>query len=145
MALAHADSTNHISKFDCIVEKLVILTKKKIDETKLINNYLCDLNNLDYRYLTGLNNDAIQLLIKQLCFIITPVETDLIQNFCKLLVIITQNNIELQEQIFLYSKKWIVEICKSALPITHNNIILALKSLLTNKQFDNINHVSRNF
>lgn len=56
--MALTDSTNHISKFDCIVEKLVILTKKKIDETKLINNYLCDLNNLDYRYLTGLNNDV---------------------------------------------------------------------------------------
>ncbi|CAD1470197.1 unnamed protein product [Heterotrigona itama] len=140
MALAQADSTNYISKFDGIVEKLVILTKKKIDETKLINNYLCDLNNLDYRYLTGLNNETLQLLIKQLCFIITPAETDLIQNFCKLLVNITQNNIELQKQTFLYSREWIVKICKSALPITHNNIILALKNLLTNEQFDNINH-----
>ena len=80
-----------------------------------------------------------------MCFIITPAETDLIQNFCKLLANITQNNIELQEQTFSYSREWIVEICESALPITHNNIILALKNLLTNKQFDNINHVSRNF
>lgn len=59
MALTQVDSTDYITKFDCIVEKLLVLTKrKKNSETKLINNCLYDLNNLDYRYLTGLNNDV---------------------------------------------------------------------------------------
>ncbi|XP_050474529.1 HEAT repeat-containing protein 6 isoform X1 [Bombus huntii] len=141
MALTQVDSTDYTTKFDCIVEKLLVLTKrKKNSETKLINNYLYDLNNLDYRYLTSLNNDTVQLLIEQLCVIITPAETVLIQNFCKLLVNIAQNNIELQEQTFIYCNEWIIEVFKSALPITHNNMLLTLKSLLTNKQFGNINH-----
>lgn len=59
MALTQVDSTDYITKFDCIVEKLLVLTKRRKDnETKLINNYLYDLNNLDYRYLTSLNNDV---------------------------------------------------------------------------------------
>lgn len=87
----------------------------------------------------------MQLLIEQLCVIITPAETVLIQNFCKLLVNIAQNNIELQEQTFIYCNEWIIEVFKSALPITHNNMLLTLKSLLTNKQFGNINHVGTNF
>lgn len=59
MALTQVDSTDYTTKFDCIVEKLLVLTKrKKNSETKLINNYLYDLNNLDYRYLTSLNNDV---------------------------------------------------------------------------------------
>lgn len=59
MALTQVDSTDYTTKFDCIVEKLLVLTKrKKNSETKLINNYLYDLNNLDYRYLTNLNNDV---------------------------------------------------------------------------------------
>lgn len=59
MALTQVNSTDYTTKFDCIVEKLLVLTKrKKNSETKLINNYLYDLNNLDYRYLTSLNNDV---------------------------------------------------------------------------------------
>ncbi|OAD62956.1 hypothetical protein WN48_06774, partial [Eufriesea mexicana] len=145
MALTYINYTNYTTKFDIVVEKLLVLTKKKNDETKLINTYLCDLNNFDYRYLTILNNDAMQLLIKQLCTIITPMETVLIQNFCRFLANITQNNIKLQEQTFTLSKQWIIKVFKSALPITHNNILLALKSILINNQFDNIKHVSINF
>lgn len=56
MALTNIDYTNYTTKFDYIVEKLLVLTKNY--EIKLINNYLCVLNNLDYRYLTNLNNDV---------------------------------------------------------------------------------------
>lgn len=56
MALTNIDYTNYTTKFDYIVEKLLVLTKNY--EMKLINNYLCVLNNLDYRYLTNLNNDV---------------------------------------------------------------------------------------
>lgn len=52
MALVQTDYPNNTTKFDLIVEKLVVLTKKKNNETKLINNYICNLNELDYRYIT---------------------------------------------------------------------------------------------
>lgn len=70
MALTNIDYTNYTTKFNYIVEKLLVLTKNY--ETKLINNYLCVLNNLDYRYLTDLNND-VSLIIqcnKIICFIL---------------------------------------------------------------------------
>lgn len=58
MAAIHVDYPNCSTKFDFIVEKLLLLTKKKNDETKLIKNYLCDLNDLDYRYVSILNDDV---------------------------------------------------------------------------------------
>ncbi|XP_043789120.1 HEAT repeat-containing protein 6 [Apis laboriosa] len=139
MALTNIDYTNYTSKFNYIVEKLLVLTKNY--ETKLINNYLCVLNNLDYRYLTDLNNDGVQLLIKQLCNVITFAETTLIQSFCRFLINIIQNNINFQEQIFIYCKQWFIEVFKFALPITHNDILLALKSFLMNKQFNDIDYL----
>ncbi|XP_034188808.2 HEAT repeat-containing protein 6 isoform X2 [Osmia lignaria lignaria] len=140
MALVQADYPNNTTKFDLIVEKLVALTKKKNNETKLINNYICNLNELDYRYITVSNENAVQLLIKQLCGIIIPTEIALVQNLCKLLTTFIQNNIKLQEETFAHFKQWILEALKSASSIAHNNIFLALKSILINNQFNNINH-----
>ncbi|XP_016907318.1 HEAT repeat-containing protein 6 isoform X2 [Apis cerana] len=139
MTLTNINHTNYATKFNYIVEKLLVLTKNY--ETKLINNYLCVLNNLDYRYLTDLNNDGVQLLIKQLCNIITFAETTLIQSFCRFLINIIQNNINFQEHIFIHCKQWFIEVFKFALPITHNDILLALKSFLMNKQFNDIDYL----
>lgn len=80
----------------------------------------------------------MQLLIKQLCNIITFAETTLIQSFCRFLINIIQNNINFQEHIFIHCKQWFIEVFKFALPITHNDILLALKSFLMNKQFNDI-------
>ncbi|XP_031835218.2 HEAT repeat-containing protein 6 isoform X1 [Nomia melanderi] len=139
MASTHIDYLNSTIRFDFIIEKLLLLTNGKHNETKLINNYLCDLNRLDYRFITNVNNDILQLLIKELCIIATPVETDLIQNICKLLVNLIQNNIKLQCQTFASVKQWILEVLESALPITHRDILNALKCILINMGFNDIN------
>lgn len=60
MTLTNINHINYATKFNYIVEKLLVLTKNY--ETKLINNYLCVLNNLDYRYLTDLNNDVSSII-----------------------------------------------------------------------------------
>ncbi|KOC64575.1 hypothetical protein WH47_12039 [Habropoda laboriosa] len=144
MASMHIDYPNYTIKFDFIIEKLLILTKKRYNETNLINNYLCELNDLDYRYVTISNNDVIQLLIKQLCTIIIPAETTLVQNHCKLLTNLIQNNVKFEEETFTFSKRWIIKVFKFASPLVHNNVILSLKSILMNEQFDDMNHVSIN-
>lgn len=58
MASTYTDYPNDTTKFNFITEKLFTLSKKRSNETKLINNYLCDLNKLDYRYVTISNNDV---------------------------------------------------------------------------------------
>lgn len=83
----------------------------------------------------------MQLLIKQLCNIVTFAETTLIQSFCRFLINIIQNNINFQEQIFIHCKQWFIEVFKFALSITHNDILLALKSFLMNKQFNDIDYL----
>ncbi|XP_003705551.3 HEAT repeat-containing protein 6 [Megachile rotundata] len=139
MALTQADYPNNAAKFDLAIEKLIALTKKEDNKTKLINNYLCNLNELDYRYITISNKNAVQLLIKQLCAVATPTETVLVQNLCKFLTTLIQNNIEVQEETFVHFKKWILEAIRLASSAAHNNIFLALKSILANNQFNDIN------
>ncbi|CAK9829766.1 HEAT repeat-containing protein 6 [Anthophora retusa] len=140
MASMPINYSNYTIKFDLITEKLLILTKKKNDETNLINNYLCELNDLDYRYLTILNHDAVQLLIKQLCTIIIPEETILVQNHCKFLTNLIQNNVKFEEETFTFCKQWIIKVFKFASPLVHNDVVLSLKSILMSEQFDDINH-----
>ncbi|XP_076662618.1 HEAT repeat-containing protein 6 isoform X1 [Halictus rubicundus] len=140
MATSHADYPNSTDKFDFITEKLLMLTKKKQNEIKLVNNYLCDLNKLDYRFVTSFNNDILQLLIKQLCVIATPTETDLIQSTSKLLVNLIQNNAKLQYQTFESVKQWILDALDSASPITHKDVVNLLKYLLIDIDFKDINH-----
>ncbi|XP_076755299.1 HEAT repeat-containing protein 6 isoform X1 [Xylocopa sonorina] len=140
MASSNIDCLNYTTKFDFTVEKLLVLTKKSENETKLINGHLCNLNDLDYRYVTILNNDVIQLLIKQLCIIITPVETSLVQNFCKFLTTLFQSNVRLKEETFMYTMEWTIKVLEFASPITHNNVLIVLKSILISEQFDSINH-----
>ncbi|XP_076678857.1 HEAT repeat-containing protein 6 isoform X1 [Andrena cerasifolii] len=136
MASTYTDYPNDTTKFNFITEKLFTLSKKRSNETKLINNYLCDLNKLDYRYVTISNNDMVHLLIKQLCAVAPPEETALVQNICKLLSSLIQNNAQVQEEVFTCSREWILNVLESALPIVHSDILLALKSILINQKFD---------
>lgn len=61
MSLMYTDYTNDATKFNFVAESVLALIKKKNNEVKLINNYLCDLNKLDYRYVTVLNNDVSRI------------------------------------------------------------------------------------
>ncbi|XP_053979487.1 HEAT repeat-containing protein 6 [Hylaeus volcanicus] len=140
MASTYNDYPNNTANFNFITEKLFILTQKKSNDTKLINTYLCELNKLDYRYVTVLNDTEIQLLIKQLCTIATPLQTLLIQNICKLLASLIQNNVRLQRETIVYSIQWILEMFEFAVLTAHNDILYALKTVLVNEQFDDINH-----
>ncbi|XP_043250125.1 HEAT repeat-containing protein 6 isoform X2 [Colletes gigas] len=140
MALTYTNYPNNTAEFNFITEKLLILTQIKSNDTKLINNYLCELNKLDFRYVTILNNDELQLLIKQLCMIIVPLQTVLIQNTCKLLVSLIQNNVRLQGETLKCSQQWILEVLESAALIAHNDILCALKAILINEHFDDINN-----
>lgn len=85
---------------------------------------------------------AVQSLLKQLCIVVTTTETTLIQNFSVLLVNLIQNNVKLEEQTFTCIKHWIVQVLHSAPPVTHNNILLALKNILLNEQFNDMDQVS---
>lgn len=58
MASTYTDYPNNTAKFNFITEKLLILTQRRSNDTKLINNYLCELNKLDYRYINILNNEV---------------------------------------------------------------------------------------
>lgn len=78
----------------------------------------------------------VHLLIKQLCAVVPPEETALVQNTCKLLSSLIENNVQVQEEIFTCSREWILNVLESALPIVHNDILLALKSILINQKFD---------
>ncbi|XP_076236061.1 HEAT repeat-containing protein 6 isoform X2 [Calliopsis andreniformis] len=140
MTSTYSDYSNDITKFTCITEKLLALTKTKSHETKLISNYLCDLNKLDYRFVSLLNDNVVDLLIQQLCVIIIPEDTALIRNICKLLYNLIQNNVKFQRQTYICSKEWILKVLESASPVVHNEILLTLKNMLLNEQDDNINH-----
>lgn len=60
MASLHINHTvsDTTTKFSSIVERLLLLTSSKLSDKKQINAYLNNLNELDYRCLTIINNDV---------------------------------------------------------------------------------------
>ncbi|XP_076381767.1 HEAT repeat-containing protein 6 isoform X2 [Megalopta genalis] len=140
MASSHTDYLNFTSNFDFITEKLHILLNGKHNEIKLINNYLCDLNKLDYRFVTSSNSDRLQLLIKQLCIIATPMEIDLITSTSKLLVNVIQNNVKLQYQTIASVMQWISVISETGSPDICKDVNNVMKCFLINIDFNDINH-----
>ncbi|EFN65522.1 HEAT repeat-containing protein 6 [Camponotus floridanus] len=102
---------------------------------------LSDLNELDYRCLNIINNDAILLLVNQLCVIILPTETSLVRNACKFLYNLTQNNIKLHGRTFATCKRWILEALEFSDPLAQVDVLIAIKSFLHAGYFDDINHI----
>ncbi|XP_078038753.1 HEAT repeat-containing protein 6 isoform X2 [Augochlora pura] len=140
MASSHANYSNSTSDFDFIIEKLLILANRKHNEIKLINNYLCELNKLDYCFLTSSNNDRLQLLIKQLCIIATPTETDLITSTSKFLVNLIQKNVKLQYQTIASVMQWISVILESGSPDMCKDVSNVMKYFLITIDFNDKNH-----
>ncbi|XP_025264249.1 HEAT repeat-containing protein 6 [Camponotus floridanus] len=131
------------TKFFSIIERLLSLTSSKLSNKKQINAHLSDLNELDYRCLNIINNDAILLLVNQLCVIILPTETSLVRNACKFLYNLTQNNIKLHGRTFATCKRWILEALEFSDPLAQVDVLIAIKSFLHAGYFDDINHYAR--
>ncbi|KAG7209059.1 hypothetical protein KM043_015216 [Ampulex compressa] len=105
----------------------------------LISTYLNDINELDYRCLNIVNDDAVLLLVNQLCGIVLPAETALIQNTCKLLTNLIQNNVKICGPTLTKCKCWILEGLEFSTLAAQNDILLALKSFLMAAEFNDIN------
>lgn len=80
--------------------------------------------------------------MNQLCVIILPTETSLVQNACKFLYNLTQNNIKLHGRTFATCKRWILEALEFSDPLAQVDVLIAIKSFLHAGYFDDINHVS---
>ncbi|XP_050445036.1 HEAT repeat-containing protein 6 isoform X2 [Cataglyphis hispanica] len=131
------------TKFSSIVERLLLLTSSKLSDKKQINACLNNLNELDYRCLTIINNNAILLLVNQLCVTILPTETSLIQSACKFLYNLTQSNIKLHGRTFATCKRWILEALEFSESLAQVDVLIAIKSFLHAGYFDDINHYVR--
>ncbi|XP_011343049.1 HEAT repeat-containing protein 6 isoform X2 [Ooceraea biroi] len=131
------DST---AQFFSIIERLLSLTSTKLSEKKQLNACLNDLNELDYRCLNIVNNDAVLLLVNQLCAIVQPVETSLVQNVCKFLHNLTQSNIKLQGQTSATCRQWILKALEFSDPLAQVDVLIAIRSFLHNGYFDDVNH-----
>ncbi|XP_018349756.1 PREDICTED: HEAT repeat-containing protein 6 isoform X2 [Trachymyrmex septentrionalis] len=128
------------TQFCSLIERLLSLTSTKLSNKKQINACLNDLNELDYRCLNIVNNDAILLLVNQLCAAVLPTETSLVQNVCKFLYNLTQSNIKLHGRTFVTCKRWILEALEFADPLAQVDVLIAIKSFLHFGYFDDINH-----
>ncbi|XP_014479426.1 PREDICTED: HEAT repeat-containing protein 6 [Dinoponera quadriceps] len=117
-------------KFLSIIDRLLSLTNTKLSDKKQINACLSDLNELDYRWLDVVNNDAVLLLVNQLCMNILPAETSLVQNACKFLYNLTQSNIKLHGRTLIACKRWILEALEFSEPLAQINVLAAIKGLL---------------
>lgn len=116
------------AQFFTIIERLLSLTGTKLGERRQLNTCLNDLNELDYRCLSIVNNDAVTLLVDQLCSIIQPAETSLVQSACKFLCNLSQSNIKLQGQTSANCKRWILEILEFSDPLAQVDALIAMKS-----------------
>ncbi|XP_012214911.1 HEAT repeat-containing protein 6 isoform X2 [Linepithema humile] len=130
-------------QFSSIIEKLLSLTSTKFSDKKQINACLRDLNELDFRYLNIVNNDAVLLLVNQLCGSVPPTETSLVQNICKFLYNLTQSNIKLHGQTFAICKRWILEVLEFSESLAQIDVLIVIKSFLHNVYFDDINYYVR--
>ncbi|XP_011066622.1 PREDICTED: HEAT repeat-containing protein 6 isoform X3 [Acromyrmex echinatior] len=128
------------TQFCSLIERLLSLTSTKLSNKKQINTCLNDLNELDYRCLNIINNDAILLLVNQLCAAVLPTETSLVQNVCKFLYNLTQSNIKLHGRTFVTCKRWILEALEFSDPLAQVDVLIAIKSFLHFGYFDDINH-----
>lgn len=81
------------------------------------------------------------LLVNQLCGIISPTETSLVQNTCQFLCCLTQNNIQLSGRTLATCKRWILEALEFSEPAAQDDVLIAIKSFLHFVQFDDINQV----
>ncbi|XP_011644607.1 HEAT repeat-containing protein 6 [Pogonomyrmex barbatus] len=131
------DTTRH---FFSLLERLLSLTSTRLNDKKQINLYLNDLNELDYRCLNITSNDAILLLVNQLCATVLPIETSLVRNICKFLYNLSQSNVKLHGRTFATCKRWILEALEFSEPLAQVDILITMKSFLHNGYFDDINH-----
>ncbi|XP_018299904.1 HEAT repeat-containing protein 6 isoform X1 [Mycetomoellerius zeteki] len=128
------------TQFCSLIKKLLSLTSTKLSNKKQINAYLNDLNELDYKCVNIINNDAILLLVNQLCAAVLPTETSLVQNVCKFLYNLTQNNIKLHGRTFVTCKRWILEALEFSDLLAQVDVLIVIKSFLHFGYFNNINH-----
>lgn len=142
MASLHINRTvnDTTTQFFSLIERLLSLTSTKLSDKKQINVYLNDLNELDYRCLDIVNNDAVLLLVNQLCAAVLPTETSLVRNVCKFLYNLTQSNIKLHGRTFATCKRWILEALEFSDPLAQVDVLIAIKSFLHFGYFDDINH-----
>lgn len=96
----------------------------------------------EYPFYSIILFQLVQSLIKQLCTTIIPEETTLVENNCKLLSNLIQNNMQLERQTFMCCKEWILKVLRTASPIVYSEILLTLKNILLSEQYDDVNHVS---
>nr|XP_050863455.1 HEAT repeat-containing protein 6 isoform X1 [Vespula vulgaris] len=141
MASMHVSSSIESSniKFVNLIERILSLTHTKLSDKRLINSCLNDLNDIDYRHISITNNDAVLLLINQLCAIVPPTETLLVKNTCLFLANVIQNDLVFQGRTFAACTRWILDALKFSQPFAWISILLALKSVLVTGNFDNIN------
>ncbi|XP_077264129.1 HEAT repeat-containing protein 6 isoform X3 [Temnothorax americanus] len=128
------------TQFFSLIERLLSLTSTKLSEKKQINVYLNDLNELDYRCLDIVNNDAVPLLVNQLCAVVLPTEISLVRNVCKFLYNLTQSNIKLHGRTFAACKRWLLEALEFSEPLAQVDVLIVIKSFLHFGHFDDISH-----
>ncbi|KAI4481872.1 hypothetical protein M0804_009393 [Polistes exclamans] len=126
-------------KFVNLIERILSLTHTKLSNKQLINSCLNDLNDIDYRHINITNNDAVLLLINQLCAIVPPTETLLVKDTCIFLANVILNDLVLQGRTLAACTRWILNALKFSKPFAWVSILHALKSVLVNGNFDNIN------
>jgi len=85
---------------------------------------------------------VVLLLVNQLCAIIQPTETPLIQNACKFLSNLTQSNIKFDSRTSTICKQWILEILEFSDPLAQVDVLIVIRNFLHNDYFDDIDHVS---
>ncbi|KAK2579621.1 hypothetical protein KPH14_011551 [Odynerus spinipes] len=141
MASVHANGSIERAniKFVNLIERTLSLTHTKLSDKKLINSCLYDLNDIDYRRINITNNDAVLLLINQLCAIVPPTETLLVKNTCQFLANVIQNDLILQGRTFATCGRWILDALRFSQQLAWSSILLALRNFLIIGDFDNIN------
>ncbi|XP_034940247.1 HEAT repeat-containing protein 6 isoform X3 [Chelonus insularis] len=138
MALQTIDDTSAI--FLTISEQLLNVTSCRTVDKNLINKYLNDLNNLNYKIFSTLENDVSTLLINRLCSNINSTETTLVKNYCKLIVNLFQIRINISDRTFLTCKEWVLKSLKANQELQNiNEIFLALKQIIEIGPFHLIN------
>ncbi|KAI4497349.1 hypothetical protein M0802_007596 [Mischocyttarus mexicanus] len=126
-------------KFVNLIERILSLTQTKLSNKLLINSCLNDLNDIDYRHINITNNDAVLLLINQLCAIVPPTETLLVKDTCIFLANVILHDLVLQGRTLAACTRWILNALKFSQPFAWVSILLALRRILVSGNFDNIN------
>ncbi|XP_058793535.1 HEAT repeat-containing protein 6 [Phymastichus coffea] len=131
-------NTDDSLRFSLLSEKLITVTQSRICDRKLLDGYFKNINEIDYRKILIRDNNAIMLLINQLCSIIQPSETSLVKGYSQFLTNLLKRGVVLKDRTFTACKRWLLECLEFSEPEAAINLLCALQIFFITGPFDSI-------